>query len=72
MFYVRDERELAIKNESKKSGFFNDKYESTIQGKWWILMYFVESTKVHADCFRSREFEASAECLSMMLIYLDR
>jgi len=44
-------------------------------------MWFME---VHADCFRRREFEAisvgpdrerdrdNVECLSMMLIYLDR
>jgi len=30
---MRDERQLVIKNESKKFGFFNHRYESIIQGK---------------------------------------
>jgi len=33
MFYMLYARELAIKIESQKFGFFNDMYESSIQGK---------------------------------------
>ena len=48
---VWKECELIVKNDSEEYGLFNNRDESTIEGKFWIWMSTAKSAEMHTHCF---------------------